>query len=192
MFRLTTILGLGGLLFFALASLLAAESPICRDQSSVKFGDDNLIVMETPKPAGKGGQTYIGSLRVSVVQPVSTRWRDSQGRYFEHVFLDCPIHVPLSIPYQETYSVTETWDGKTVVYDETNDFGFLTADSIIVIAAVYDSIPYTAYSDPPSGAEFTAYYCNAAAEARPDIPGSNIVNENYTHTVLIEEGATTW
>ena len=185
--RLTPLILLLGLFLVSTASVNAFE---CRDRNSSQQSEINLATPDKPLYSGKGGQTFTGHLRVFVVEPTS-RWRDQSNRTFNFAQLDLAVDQSISIPYQDSYTLNTSWDGSTVVYNDANDnFGDVTEDNIMVIAAVYDSIPQDAYSNPPSGDYFVAYYCVASAGATPGNPGSNQITGNFTHTVFVEEGAT--
>lgn len=150
------------------------------NQSSI----DNTIANQPTNKDGKAVD-YTGTLRVFIVEP-SSRWQDNNGMKYEFGFLDFAMVSTLSIPYLGTYEETQTW---TAVGTQFNS---ITQDNVMAQAVVYNSVGVRNYSDPPSGSPFDAYYVDAAAQASPGVPGSNIVDGSSTHTVFIEEGTATW
>lgn len=179
MLRRTTLFSF--LVLFLLCTI-PIQSAEYRDRGLLDDSDSEIIVPEKPTYAGKGGQTYEGSLRVHVVE-IESRYNSlSPAHNFEYGFLDYAANEVLTIPYQGSYTLNTTWDGNTA------GFGDITEGNIVVIAAVYNAEPHAASS--ASGYPFTAYYCDASAAATPGIPGANIVNEDFTHTVYVEYGVT--
>ncbi|MCK4655686.1 MAG: hypothetical protein KAT85_01605 [candidate division Zixibacteria bacterium] len=61
-----------------------------------------------------------------------------------------------------------------------------------VIAAVFNSSSYTGYSNPPSSAPFAVHEVDATAGATSGTTGYNVETESFTHSVLVEDGSTTW
>jgi len=177
MLRGTTLLSL---LVLFLICTIPIQSAEYKDRALLEDSNSEIIVPEKPVFAGKGGQTYEGNLRVHVVEINSRFNTSSPSHNFEYGFLDYAANENLSIPYQDTYTLNTTWDGNTV------GFGDITEGNIIVIAAVYNAEPHpTSYSGDP----FIAYYCDATAAATPGNPGANLVDEESTHTVYVEYGA---
>lgn len=146
---------------------------------------DNSTIAD--QPVNKDGNLvdYTGTLRVFISEPTS-RWTDNNGMKYDYGFLDFAMVSSLSIPYLGTYEETQTW---TAVGSQFNS---ITQDNVVAQAVVYNSVGVRNYSDPPSGYPFDAYYVDAAAQASPGVPGSNIVDGSSTHTVFIEEGTATW
>lgn len=137
----------------------------------------NKIISEKNSTSGP----YEGRLRVYIVKPLSI-WRDHAGVRYRNFFVDFPLidtrHTnkcdeALSINYLDTYSKTVTWNG------------FFFKNNIMVIAAVYDARGELKYSFEPEG-PFLAHYLDAAAAAKPGETAYNTVNENLTHTVIVE------
>jgi thiol-disulfide isomerase/thioredoxin len=67
------------------------------------------------------------------------------------------------------------------------DISNVTENNVMVIAAVFSPFVNTSYANPPKKNEFVTHYIDAVAAAKPRETGSNIVKENFTHTVLVEE-----
>jgi hypothetical protein len=106
--------------------------------------------------------TYGGHLRVYITEIVSSRgWYDMGGQLYTFPFLDYAFNQVLSIPAGDSWTDTTTWDGSS------HGFSSITEDNIMVIAAVFNDEPHTAYSYPPSSNPFTAYYVDETAAATP-------------------------
>jgi hypothetical protein len=129
---------------------------------------------------------YDCRLRVYVNEP-SSRWTDNSNFYhYEFGFLDFAFDTILSLGYLETYSETKTWTAPAPYTD-------ITELNIAATAAVFNlNESHQAYSNPPSGSPFTAYYVDASAIARPGHPGSDSSDAGSTHSVFIEEATATW
>ena len=124
--------------------------------------------------------TYNGHLRIYIVEPKS-RWDNKDGDPYHYGFLDFAYNDKLSIEYQDTFTEIITWDGGQA------GFSNIKENNIMVIAAVFNPEINKGYADPPMGNKFDAHYVDAAAGAKPGETGSNIVNEDFTHTVFVEE-----
>lgn len=125
---------------------------------------------------------YNGRLLVYVVEPTS-RWNNNAGEPYHYGFLDFAIDETLSINYQDTYEKEVTWYSSYINIQENN---------IMIIATVFNPESHQKYAYPPTGNPFNAYYVDASAGAKPGETGTNIVNEEFTHTVFIEEATSTW
>ncbi len=149
---------------------------------------DNIEFSKPTQVDKKPTGNYNCQLRVYVSEPLS-RWKDyTDYYYYEHAFLGFGIDTTLSIAYQETVTVTRTWDvsQNTLISDISNS-------NIEVFAVLFNSEDGgTGISDPlyedPWGAPFTIHNVDAAAHATPGNPGSDGPSANSTHTVFIEEG----
>lgn len=154
----------------------------CLYQSPVDTGP----IDQTQPVADKSDRSdYDGYLRIYVVEPTS-RWSDHSARKYEFGFLDFAFDSLISLPYLETFHTTRTWNSAD------DGFGAIAEDNIMVIAAVFNSEGHQAYSDPPTGAPYTAHYVDAAAASTPGVPGSNYSDATHSHTIFIEEGSATW
>ncbi len=174
-----------GLSIVLTAPAFAAESAgVCRGATSGAVDDG--IVITAPQAITKAAKIdYGGTVRVFVVEPVS-RWTDSEGKSYDFGFLSFAVEQAISLPYGEKVDIQAIWNG--------GEFGFgdVTQDNIMVMAVIYNDDPVTAYSDPPFGYPFQAYYVDAAAGARPGETGYNQTTPTSTHTVFIEEGSATY
>ena len=128
---------------------------------------------------------YEGYLRVYVVEPES-RWNNFDGEPYHYGFLDFAFNNTISINYQETYSDTIIWDGSQAGYSDIEE------DNIMVIASIFNPEISRGYADPPTRGKFETHFVDATAGVKPGETKSNIVNENFTHTVFVEEGTATW
>lgn len=124
---------------------------------------------------------YKGHLRIYIVEPES-RWNMGDGNPYHFGFLDWAYNDEVSIDYLDTFEETLTWQGD------------INEDNIIVMAAVFNQVSHLGYVFPlvpPLNLPldpFEAHYVDASAAATPGNVGFNIVNDNFTHTVFMEEG----
>jgi hypothetical protein len=131
------------------------------------------------------GLPYEGYLRIYIVEPES-RWDNFDGEPYHYGFLDFAFNDTISINYQETYSDTIIWGGSQAGFSD------LEEDNIMVIATIFNPEISRGYARPPTGGKFETHFVDATAGVKPGETNSNIVNENYTHTVFVEEGTATW
>ncbi|MFH1686667.1 MAG: PKD domain-containing protein [bacterium] len=129
--------------------------------------------------------TYYGKLRVYVAEPLS-RWDYDSGEDIHNGFLDFAIVQNLSIADASRAEYTTSWDASV------NGFPSISASNLEIMAAAFnrDSVDSDAY--PPYGYYFWAHYADAAAAAKPGLPGQNETIAGFTHTVFVEEGTATW
>ena len=128
---------------------------------------------------------YEGYLKIYVVEPES-RWDNYDDEPYHYGFLDFAYNDTISIDYQTTYTDTIIWDGNQAGFSDIEE------DNIIVIAAIFNPEIGRGYSDPPTRGKFETHFVDATAGVKPGETSSNIVNENFTHTVFVEEGTATW
>jgi len=133
----------------------------------------------------EGGLPYQGHLRIYVVEPES-RWNNYDNEPYHYGFLSFAFNDVISIDYLDTFSETIIWNGNEIGY------GDIQETNIMVIATIFNPEIKKAYAEPPTGGSFETHYVDAAAGATPGNTDSNIVNENFTHTVFVEEGTDTW
>jgi hypothetical protein len=126
---------------------------------------------------------YEGRLRVYIVEPRS-RWDNYDHDPYHFGFLDFAVDEAISINYLDTYTKQITWDSLNAGYN-------VFENNIMAIAGVFNSEVNKGYSDPPLGNPFDAYYVDASAGATPGNTGYNTVNEDFTHTVLVEKATST-
>jgi thiol-disulfide isomerase/thioredoxin len=132
------------------------------------------------EPADKTeGNQYDGYLRIFIVE-IYSRWKMYNKQHYHNALFDFAYNDEISIRYLETYEDTINWQGD------------IEEDNVIVMAAVYNSDSIVNYADPPSGGPFNAHLVDAAAGAKPGTSDSNVVNDEFTHTVFCEKGTATW
>lgn len=122
---------------------------------------------------------YTGRLRIYITEPVS-RWNMYNGQPYHFGFLGFAYNGAISIDAGDTYTNSWTWNGD------------VSESNVMVMAVVFNSESHQGYANPPSGNPFTAYYTDATAAATPGNTGYNVVNEDFTHTVFVEEATATW
>ena len=147
-------------------------------------GDQNLLlVKKSTSVTNNTSGPYEGRLRVYIVQPLS-RWKNHDGELYHFSFVAFPfITQPrflcskfdedISIGYLDTYSKTVNWKG------------FVRENNVMVVAGVYDArseLKDSYNNEHP----FYAHYLDAAAGARPGETRFNTVNNNFTHSVIVE------
>jgi hypothetical protein len=123
---------------------------------------------------------YQGMLRVYIVEPES-RWNNYDGDPYHFGFLDFAYNNAVSIDYLDTYETTLEWRASEAGFSDVQE------DNIMVIAALFDPEIHKAYAYPPFNNPFEAHYVDATAGATPGNTDSNIRNEEFSHTTLIEE-----
>ena len=155
-----------GLLFI----LSSAMSIVGASARSLQQTDGSQTMTGTP---------YQGHIRIYVTEPTS-RWNMFNKEPYHFGSLGLADDEDLSIQYQDTFSKSITWTGD------------VQENNVLVMAAVFNQEPNTTYAYPPSKNPFEAHYVDAAAAAAPGNTSYNTVNENFTHTVFVEEGTATW
>ncbi len=123
------------------------------------------------------GSIYEGTLRVYVTEVESSMgWYDSGGTLYTFPFLDYAYYEDISISAGGTWDEATYWDGKDYDDGYGNDFGEITQDNIMVIAAVFDDEWHQGYSYPPYGNPFDAYYVD---ETEGCLAGNNSDPKTY-------------
>lgn len=138
--------------------------------------------------------SYGGTLRVYIIELQSTKWKDYNGNWYYHAFLDFAFNEPIDIPSGDAISDSTMWDGAA------HGYGGITSENIQVILTVFDDEPIQAYSDPfhegedPTWAPFWAYYVDEtiavqpwsnSAPNKPNVPSgptNGKVNIEYTYS----------
>jgi hypothetical protein len=146
---------------------------------------------ETPVLETGDKDTYTGTIRVYVVEKES-RWNDDSGTPFHNAFLAFALEEAVSVNETDSLTWNLTWDGDDYYDAFGGSYGDLTESNVKVIAAVFNSASYTGYSDPPSGRPFNVHEVDAVAGAMPGETGYNERVGEFTHSVLVEDGSTTW
>lgn len=128
-------------------------------------------------------EDYHGRLTLFVVEPTS-QWNDNTGFPFNFGFLDYAFDQDIIIPANSSYNQNLTWKPADAGYPG------VTENNIMVIAVLFNADYDTNYAYPPANNPFLAHYVDAAAGAAPGEVDSNQVG-TFTHTVLLEEAAST-
>ena len=108
---------------------------------------------------------YPGTLRVYVIELVSTIWTDFNGNPYYHAFLDFVWDQSIDIDAGDAFEDNKIWDGAAAGYPN------IEQDNLQVILAVFDDEPHQAYSKPPNGNPFWAYYVDETIAAFGAIKG---------------------
>ena len=161
--------------------VLFVGAGVVQSNASIEKNENEQPGMKTTNVS----RPYDGHLRVYVVEPES-RWDNYDGDPYHFGFLDFAIDEELSIDYLDAYNAQVTWNAQQAGYQNVEE------QNIMVMAAVFNPESHTKYAYPPSTNPFDAHYVDAAAAATPGTTGENTVNENFTHTVFVEEGTATW
>ena len=111
---------------------------------------------------------YDGYVRVYVAEKLSSLgWKDAGGNTYTMPFLDFAVNEAVQIPAGGVYEKDLIWDGNQHNDGYGNNFGGITYDNVMVTAAVFNGRGHTMYSNPPSGAPFTAYDADEVAFTEP-------------------------
>ena len=149
------------------------------------FVQEEKSTIDQISPSSADMYPYLGILRVYVVEPES-RWMMHDNSPYHYAFLDYALVQELTLDYNQEFT-------KSIVWNPANtDFSDVEEDNIMVIAAVYNQNVFQEYAYPPFSNQFNAQYVEATAGAKPGQTSTNIVSENFTHSVLVEEGTATW
>ena len=151
------------------------------------------VTSYTPEPPAGSSErgTYTGTLRVYVTEIIG-RWDDNDNVPFHNLFLAFALEQYVSLDDDDTLWRSVQWNGHNYVDAEGQPFDDIQENNIKVIAAVFNSSGYPGYSDPPSGAEFVVHEVDACDGATSGTTGYNETADGFTHSVLVEDGSTTW
>jgi len=107
---------------------------------------------------------YQGHLRVYVSEIQSSRgWNDTRGKPYLYTFLDYALDEEVIINLQDVWVKFAVWDGNEHSDGYGNDFGDITQENIMLLAAVFNPEPHLKYNLPPWGCPFYAYYLDGVA-----------------------------
>jgi len=132
--------------------------------------------------------SYAGYLRVYIIELQSTQWKDYNGSWYNHAFLDFAFNQTINISAGKTYSDSTVWDGAAHGYPD------ISSENIQVILAVFNGSPHQGYSRPPKRSPFWAYYVDDTIAATPQSttapkkpnppsgPTSGKANVEYTYS----------
>ena len=125
----------------------------------------------------KEQSSYEGRLRIYLIEPVSS-FNDYYGDPYHFGLLDYIRN--------EDIEIEDNFNIHTFISIE--EYPDLDLENIMIIAALFNEESHEKYSYPPDKGLFQAHYVDAAAAAKPGLPGPNTVTEDFTHTVLCEMG----
>ncbi|MCP4685952.1 MAG: hypothetical protein GY867_10990 [bacterium] len=170
-------------LILALAlSTTATEPQVSRlaeslDPAVAPEAPTEIVMVKSPEA------TYPGTLRIYIVERFS-RYSNVIGVPFDNGFLDFAT--------VEDFTVDDgaTWESN-ITYDASS-LGGIPINRLRAYAVVLNQNAFVGDADPPSGRAFTGNRVDAAATAWIGNPGLNETGAGYTHTVLVEEGMSTW
>lgn len=151
--------------------ILTPFSPVAKTIDTAQISK-NLVSTNSPEE-----NIYKGYLRVYIVE-IDSRWDMQNGDPYYNAFFDFAFNNEISIDYLDTYEDSIFWTGD------------IEQDNVIVMAAIFNQKTNIGYAYPPkSDSPFDAHYVDATAGAKPGETGSNIVNNDYTHTIFLEIGS---
>lgn len=179
-FGKTSVLALGFLMLLSFAVT----------QANVSIVRDVPTEFVTPGHSSNPDQgisraTYDGTTKIYIVERDS-RWADLSGKRYENAHLWFPLNTVISVPDLTVWDTTIVWN--SLITGLTD----LTPGNLGAVGAVFTSTWDLCDAYPPNGYWYTAYYADASATTYPGIPGENVAEGIYTHSVLIEEGTATW
>ncbi len=110
--------------------------------------------IETSVEVVNGEQVgYTGTLRVYLAEIISSQFNDYNGLKYRNGFVDFIFDEDFSVPANSNKTFTNS-----------RSLGSLDYENLKIIAVVFNSTKNVAYSNPPSGNPFDAYYADAANE----------------------------
>jgi len=151
---------------------------------SVKWlGDAKMDITVSVK--NNEANPYEGTVRVYVTECVSTMgWKDSAGHPYTFPFLDYAFNEPIVIDAGSTWQDSTIWDGYQHNDGHGHNFGGITANNTMVIAAVFNAEWHQGYSYPPGKNPFDAYYVDEVTGEMPAI----VVDDSDSEFLLLSGG----
>ena len=176
----------GGLSVPICQTMYNASIRACGNRTNVADIDLNLKVtwlgsgtMQIQTKAVNHNTTqYRGRLRVFVTEITSTMgWTDLQGYPFSFPFLDYAENRTITIPAGGSFVNTTTWNGHLYNDGHGHNFGNITMDNTMIIAAIYNAT--TKRADETTGATPEPPNQQPYSPSNP-IPLNNSVNVDIT------------
>jgi len=143
---------------------------------------------------------YEGCLKVYVTEISSARgWLDTGDHPYTFAFLDYALNGDVQVGPKETWQETVIWNGNEHTDGHGGTFGNITADNIMIIAALSNAEWHQGYAVPPREQPFDAYYVDDTAAAIPGMDTSppqatvEIPKEGYLYLMgkeIVPVGAT--
>lgn len=107
---------------------------------------------------------YDGHIRVYVTEIASSLgWNDTWDYPYTFTLLDYAFNEEIYINAGESWQQSTVWNGNEHTDGHGNNFGTITQDNVMVIAAVFNAEWHQGYSRPPDIKPFDAYYADDAA-----------------------------
>lgn len=161
----------------------ARDVPDIEAELSVVWIDDATMDM-TVTVKNNEANDYDGTIRVYVTEIESTLgWKDTAGYPYTFAFLDYAFNQVISIPAGETWESSTVWDGLDHNSGYGQDFGSITRENTMVIAAVFNDEWHQGYAYPPNQYPFNAYYVDETTAVIPTLAG----DANNDGTVNIDD-----
>ncbi len=167
------------------ASLLVASclAPLAAAENFTRVESPAVPPMPTVVPVADASlAAFGGTLRLFVVEP-NSRWVDNNGQPFRYAYMDMALDSAVTINDGQRIVLSRTW------LASSSGFSGYQQNNIKVIAVLFEDDVHAGYSDPPTGAPFSAYYVAATAAAMPGTCDSNNTSANSTHSAFIEEAS---
>ncbi len=143
------------------------------------------LIPSVPQCAG----TYSGRVKIHIVEP-NSRWLMKNSQPYHFALLDYAYDSSIVLNEGDSLKRTITWNGPAAGYSG------ITENNIMAIAAVYNSEWHQGYSRPNNQGldpyPFDAHYVDACAASDAGNSWPNESNEDFTHTVFVEEGTACW
>ena len=107
-------------------------------------------------------QEYLPAVCSEVSMAMVMGWYDTNGDPYTFPFLDYAFDEDINLGAGASWEETAEWNGKEYNNGQGDDFGIITQDNTMVIAAVFNDEWHQGYSRPPSSNPFDAYYVDEA------------------------------
>jgi hypothetical protein len=175
--------------FFLTLLLLGTTTDV--DARDWRLPDKSDVPRHESMTEADDRDVYTGMIRVYVVEPVS-RWNDGDNRPYHNGFLAFVLEDSVHLTETDTLTWELEWDGHDYFDGDDQPFDDVQESNLQVLAAVFNSDGYHGYSDPPSDYEFTVHEIDACAAANCGSTGYNLLTDDFTHSVLVEDMTSTW
>jgi len=128
---------------------------------------------------------YKGHIRVYVTEIASSMgWNDTWGYPYTFAFLDYAFNEAIQVNASDTWQQNTIWNGNDHNDGHGNNFGGITLDNIMVIAAVFNPEWHQGYAYPPYN-PFDAYYVDETGAAwinqAPNTPSEPFPEDGAPH-----------
>jgi len=134
----------------------------------------------------KSDSFYQGRLRTYVTEIASTRgWDDTQGNPYTFTLLDYAFNQTIYLNAGTGWSWSTIWNGNDHTDGYGRNFGDITRDNTMVIAAVFNPERHQGYSYPGDINPFNAYYVDQTAattwiNSPPNVPAEPTPEDEAT------------